>query len=137
MYPPDPATPQESPNPAPPTSDAAPAFAPARRPRKSGGCLPWVLIIAVMLTGYGIWKFPSFKAQAELGASYAARVGCSCRYVQGRDINSCEADFEPGMELISLTDDPDTKSVIGRAPLLASRTARYAGASGCVLLPAE
>jgi hypothetical protein len=137
MYPPDPATPQPNVNPAPPARDTAPAFVPARRARQSRGCLPWVLLIAVMLTGYGVWKFPAFKAQAELGASYAARMGCSCRYVQGRDINSCEADFEPGMELISLTDDPETKSVIGRAPLMASRTARYAGPSGCLLLPAE
>lgn len=90
-----------------------------------------------MLTGYAVWKFPSFKAQAELGASYAARIGCSCRYVQGRDIDSCETDFEPGMEYISLTDDPETKSVIGRAPLLASRTARFTGASGCILLPPQ
>ena len=109
---------------------------PRKQARKQGGCLPWVILIAVMLTGYAVWKFPSFKAQAQLGASYAARIGCSCRYVQGRDIKSCEADFEPGMELISLTDDPETKSVIGRAPLLASRTARFTGASGCILLPA-
>jgi hypothetical protein len=107
----------------------------AKRSRKQGGCLPWVIVIVVMLTAYAVWKFPSFKAEAELGASYAARIGCSCRYVQGRDINSCEDDFEPGMELISLTDDPDTKSVTGTAPLLATRTARFTGASGCILIP--
>ena len=74
------------------------------RPRKTqsrwGGCLPWLVVLAVLLTGFAIWKFPSFKAQAELGSAYAARVGCSCRYVQGRSLDSCQSDFEPGMELI-------------------------------------
>jgi hypothetical protein len=137
MYPPDPATPQQGPTPTPLGPDPATAFVPSRRRRKPGGCLPWVLLIAVMSTGYAVWKFPTLKAEAELGVSYAARIGCSCRYIEGRDIDSCETDFAPGMELISLTDDPETKSVIGRAPLLASRTARYAGASGCMLMPPE
>lgn len=107
------------------------------KPRKQGGCLPWAIALIVLAMGYAIWQFPSFKAKAELGASYAARIGCSCRYVQGRDINSCETDFEPGMEFISLVDDPEKQSVTGRAPLLASRTARYAGPTGCILLPQQ
>jgi hypothetical protein len=97
--------------------------------------LPWALVLAVLLAIFAIWKFPSFKAQAELGSAYAARVGCSCRYVQGRSLESCQSDFEPGMETISLSEDPATKTVTGSVPLLASRSARYAGASGCLLRP--
>lgn len=138
---PDPATPEPFPAPPPPIPLDEPApLAPATPPKKSkkqGGCLPWVIAIAILITGYSVWKFPSFKAQAELGASYAARIGCSCRYVQGRDINSCETDFEPGMELVSLTDDPETQSVTGRVPLLATRTARFAGPTGCLLQPED
>ena len=106
-----------------------------KTPSRWGGCLPWVLIVGALLAGLAIWKFPAFKAQAELGTAYAARVGCSCRYVQGRSLESCQSDFEPGMDMVSLSEDPETKTVIGSVPLLASRSARYAGASGCLLRP--
>ncbi|HKX89893.1 MAG TPA: hypothetical protein VJM13_11830 [Sphingopyxis sp.] len=89
----------------------------------------------MLFTIFAIWKFPSFQAQAELGSAYAARVGCSCRYVQGRSLESCQSDFEPGMEMVSLSEDPATKTVTGSVPLLASRSARHAGASGCLLRP--
>src|SRR3546814_10291598 len=79
-------------------SDWSSDAAPSRKKRgRWGGCLPWAIIGAVLFTIFAIWKFPSFKAQAELGSAYAARVGCSCRYVQGRSLESCQSDFEPGM----------------------------------------
>ncbi|AMG73739.1 hypothetical protein [Sphingopyxis granuli] len=131
-----------------PTPPAAPTLPPLPRPEvpahlrgrkrgasRWGGCLPWAAIVGVLLLAFLIWKFPSFKAQAELGSAYAARVGCSCRYVQGRSLESCQSDFEPGMELVSLSEDPATKTVTGSVPLLASRSARYAGANGCLLDP--
>ncbi|WP_237245976.1 hypothetical protein [Sphingopyxis witflariensis] len=121
----------------PETPSAEPTPTPATRSRARGGCLPWVVILALLMTGFLIWKFPSFKAQAELGSAYAARVGCSCRYVQGRSLDSCQSDFEPGMELVSLAEDPATRTVTGSVPLLASRSARYAGASGCLLTPED
>ena len=83
--------------------------------------------------GAAILYYPSLKAQAEAGSAYAARIGCSCRYVQGRAIDSCVRDFEPGMEIVSVSDDTSTKTVTGSVPLLASRSASYQGASGCVL----
>ncbi|KTE01227.1 hypothetical protein ATE68_18745 [Sphingopyxis sp. H038] len=97
--------------------------------------MPWAIGLSVLLAIFAIWKFPSVKAQAELGSAYAARVGCSCRYVQGRSLESCQSDFEPGMEMVSLSEDPATRTVTGSVPLLASRSARYAGASGCLLRP--
>ncbi len=126
-----------------PTSAALPETHAPPQPRRRktpsswGGCLPWLVVLAVLLTGFAIWKFPSFKAQAELGSAYAARVGCSCRYVQARSLESCQSDFEPGMEMVSLSEDPATKTVTGSVPLLASRSARYAGASGCLLRPED
>jgi len=134
-------------NPTGPTTGETPAPVPAsgpppatppyptKKPSRWGGCLPWAIGLAVLLAIFAIWKFPSFKAQAELGSAYAARVGCSCRYVQGRSLESCQSDFEPGMEMVSLSEDPATKTVTGSVPLLASRSARYAGASGCLLRP--
>lgn len=126
----------ETPSAAP--AAAAPSPPPAKKrkkPSRWGGCLPWLLLLAVLLAIFAIWKFPSFKAEAELGSAYAARVGCSCRYVQGRSLESCQSDFEPGMEMVSLSEDPATRTVTGSVPLLASRSARYAGASGCLLRP--
>lgn len=99
--------------------------------------MPWVVGFAVLLGIFLIWKFPSFKAQAELGSAYAARVGCSCRYVQGRSLESCQTDFEPGMEMVSLSEEPATKTITGSVPLLASRSARYTGVSGCMIEPAR
>lgn len=110
------------------------------RPRGTsrwGGCLPWTLLFALLIGGFLVWKFPSFRAQAELGSAYAARIGCSCRYVQGRSLESCQGDFEPGMDMVSLSEDPATRTITGSVPLLASRSARYAGASGCLLDPAD
>ena len=91
-----------------------------------------LLLLAV--AGYAVWQFPTWSAMAETGAAYGARIGCSCRYVQGREIGSCPTDFEPGMEMVSLEDLPDQSAVRASVPLLASRTARYEGATGCVLV---
>ena len=122
----------ETPTAAPPAANPA---LPPKKPGRWGGCLPWTIGLAALFAIVAIWQFPSFKAQAELGSAYAARVGCSCRYVQGRSLESCQSDFEPGMEMVSLSEDPATKTVTGSVPLLASRSARYAGTSGCLLRP--
>lgn len=106
-----------------------PTIPPAPRRRR---LWPWLLLAAVL--ALAIWYYPTVKAQAEAGSAYAARIGCSCRYVQGRALDSCKRDFEPGMEIVSVGDDVATKTVTGSVPLLASRSARYAGASGCVFV---
>ena len=101
------------------------------------GIARWKLVLgalALLIAGFAIWQFPTWKAQAETGAAYGARIGCSCRYVQGRDIGSCPTDFEPGMEIVSIEDLPDERAVRASVPLLASRVARYEGATGCVLV---
>ena len=121
---------------SPPPQPDAPRAA-RERASRWGGCLPWALVLLALLAALLVWKFPSMKAQAELGSAYAARIGCSCRYVQGRSLDSCQTDFEPGMEMVSVGEDPDTKTITGSVPLLASRSAHYAGASGCLLDPAD
>jgi hypothetical protein len=69
------------------------------------------------------------------GASYGARVSCSCRFAAGRALGDCRKDFEPGMDLITLSEDRATKSVTARFPLLATQTATYREGWGCVLQP--
>lgn len=83
------------------------------------------------------WNWGGIEAQAELGAAYGARVGCSCRYIEGRDLKSCEGDFEPGMEMVSLSEDADRKRVTGSVPLLASTTVELRDGFGCVALTPE
>ncbi len=112
--------------------DAPYSTAVARKPLSRWTLAAAALLVA--LAGYAVWQFPTWLALAETGAAYGARIGCSCRYVQGRDIASCPTDFEPGMELVSIEDLPDSRAVRASVPLLASRTARYEGATGCVLV---
>lgn len=89
----------------------------------------------MLILGAFLWYLPTLQAQAAAGSAYAARIGCSCRYVEGRPLASCKGDFEPGMGMISMVDVPEKSAVRGYVPLLASRTARFSGASGCLLEP--
>lgn len=75
----------------------------------------------------------TINGYAMTGASYAARVGCSCRYIGGRSIGDCAKDKVAGMELIRLSEDPQAKSVTATFPLVASQTATYREGYGCVL----
>jgi len=71
------------------------------------------------------------RAQLELGVGYAARVACACRYIGGRPLGQCYKDFEPGMEVIRLSEDAATKSVTASVPLIASRRATFDPLLGC------
>lgn len=91
-------------------------------------CLP---LLFVVIAG-GAWLYAQSRtAQLELGVAYAARVACACRYIGNRDLKSCYADFEPGMDVIRLSDDPATKTVTASVPLIAWRGARYDTVLGC------
>lgn len=91
-----------------------------------------VLLTALVVAG---WQWRTISARAGLGAAYGARIGCSCRYVEGRAMGSCETDKEPGMAMVRLTDHPDSRSVEGSVPLIATRTARFKPGWGCLLDP--
>lgn len=72
---------------------------------------------------------------AGVSAAYSARVACSCRFVAGRSLEDCEKDKLGGMELVTLADDAEAKSVTARFPLVTSHTATYREGYGCVLEP--
>lgn len=86
-----------------------------------------------MIAAVLVWRGPYWLTQAQVGANYGARIGCSCRFVQGRDLNSCATDFEPGMELVSISETSDPPGIEARVPLLASARARYVAGTGCLL----
>ena len=92
-------------------------------------------VVALLLLALFIWKWGQWQARAAVGAGYGARMTCSCRYVEGRTMDSCKGDTEPGMEIVSVSDDPADQAVTGSVPLLANRTARYKKGFGCLLDP--
>lgn len=94
---------------------------------------PVVLVLIAGLALAAFWQ--PLGGYAITGAAYGARVACSCRFVGGRSLSDCRKDFEPGMELVSLSEDAKARSVTARFPLLASQTARYYEGEGCRLDP--
>lgn len=93
-----------------------------------------ILLVAVLALGaaYWLWREP-IDGYAVAGTSYGAHAMCSCRYLGGRDMASCKADFEPGMQAVFISEDEDDKSVTAWVPLVSMQTARYREGYGCVL----
>lgn len=108
-----------------------PAKAPQNKLRTAKLVALAVLALAAL---WLVWNWNSIKGEARVGAAYGAHVTCSCRYIEGRDMASCETDKEAGMGLVSLSDDPDNKRVYASVPFLAEAVAERRGAFGCVQL---
>ena len=95
---------------------------------------PWVLLVLVLMAAAAAWLYRApIAGYAGVSAAYSARVACSCRFVGNRSLEDCAKDKLPGMELISLKEDADAKSVTARFPLLVSETATYREGYGCVM----
>ena len=94
---------------------------------------PWVAL-ALML-GLAAWFHKPIMGYANAGAAVGAHVTCSCRYIEGRGIDDCKKDFEKGMGLIMVSDNPAGKSVTARFPLLSAQTAQFHEGQGCVVEP--
>lgn len=92
--------------------------------------IPIALVLAALVLAGGVYAWRQ-KPLLELGVGYGARVACGCRYMGKRSLADCHKDFEPGMELIQLSEDPARKSVRASVPLIASRTVRYDPVLGC------
>lgn len=88
------------------------------------------LVIVALALG---WSRVSVRAVA--AAAYAARVGCSCRFVAGRDLGDCRKDFIEGLGPVRLSEDDGAKAVSARYLLFASQTAKLHEGAGCVLDP--
>jgi hypothetical protein len=101
-----------------------------RRPRRLRKTVVILAIAAAILLAV-FWSTAHSNAVA--GASVAARVACSCRYLGGRELSDCRKDFEPGMGLVVLSENSEAKSVTARVPLLSRETATLRDGEGCVL----
>ena len=117
-----------SPNPTPP-APTAPKRGLTIRPK-------WIaLLLLALVVVYLALQFPVFQKKAELGSAYAAQVGCSCHFIEGRSIGSCKGDLEEAAWMVSMTADDSAGTVTGSVPILASRTAQYDKLMGCQLQP--
>ncbi len=90
-----------------------------------------LMAVAVLSLLWLVFNFADLKANARLGSAYAAHVACSCRYIQGHPLDACYKNFEPGMGMVSLADDPENKRVTASVPLLAHAVAERRGDFGC------
>ena len=101
----------------------------------------WLVLLGVIVVAGGggfVWlKQSVFGRRADLASGYVAHVVCSCRYVGNRDLKSCATDFEPGMEIVRMSDDPAAKRITAWVPLLAKHTASYSPEFGCTLAKRE
>lgn len=86
----------------------------------------------MVAAGFALFLSP-LRSFAQTGASYGARVACSCRFVGGRELSACQQDFEPGMELVSLSEDTQERSVTARFAWIVSDKATYREGWGCML----
>ncbi|WP_202388797.1 hypothetical protein [Pontixanthobacter aquaemixtae] len=95
---------------------------------------PWVLLLLVTVLAVAAWAYRApITGYAGAGTAYSARVACSCRFVAGRSLEDCKKDKLPGMELVTLSEDEEAKSVTARFPLISADTATYRKGYGCVM----
>ena len=98
---------------------------------RRSGWIAAIIIAALVAVGW-YYKAPA-QAYARTATAYSVRVACSCRFVAGRSLADCEKDKLAGMEFVTLVDDPATRTVTARFPLLAVDNATYREGYGCVL----
>lgn len=115
-------------NPTPPLPTPRAAPRPPGRVRRA----LWWLALA-MLGFVVVTQGAALGHKAQTGAAFAARMGCSCRYVEGRPPGQCRDDFEPGMHFIWMSADDESRTVTARIPLLASARAAWRAGAGCQL----
>jgi hypothetical protein len=97
---------------------------------KRGLILIAVGLIAVLGGAFGYAR--SQRPLLELGVGYGARVACACRHIGNRSLAQCYKDFEPGMEVIRLSEDPRTKTVTAYVPLVGpKRSVTFDPLLGC------
>jgi hypothetical protein len=106
------------------------------KPARTWRAFPWLKLLVALALVVGVvgWFFGAqITGQARAGTAYAAKTACSCRYLGGHDLAQCENDLLPGMEVVFLSEDEETRSVSASIPLIRSDTATFREGYGCVL----
>ena len=105
------------------------------KPARSRRSVRVLVVLGLVIAG-AAWYFRApITGYAGVSTAYAAHVACSCRHIGGRDLEDCRKDKLAGMELVTLVEDAEAKSVTARFPLLSSDTATLRDGYGCVLEP--
>lgn len=102
--------------------------------RRNANRLVWVGAILVVLLALWAAFGSAAMGYGHAATAYSARVACSCRFVAGRGLEDCGKDKIGGMELVTLSEDAEAKSVTARL-LVVSDTASMKPGYGCVLDP--
>ena len=106
-----------------------------RPPRKRRGWRWLIALVALLAGALAVLFGGDVMGKARAGAAFGARMGCSCHYLAGRPLGECRADFEPGMRLVLLIDNAESRTVTARVPFLARDSATFLPGEGCVLQP--
>lgn len=93
------------------------------------------LALLVLLLALLAWQWSSLRQTSDAGTAYAARIVCSCRYVAGRPLESCEDEVAGDAGLVHISEDAEAKRITGSVPLLGRNSAIYRPGFGCVMEP--
>ena len=90
--------------------------------------------LGALVAFYIAVSWPGWHRQAAQAAGLGARIACSCRYVEGRDLGSCRDDLAgmPWMALVRYSDDPQARRVTASVPMMSTRSARLRAGFGCL-----
>ncbi|WP_367388839.1 serine hydrolase domain-containing protein [Lewinella sp. LCG006] len=98
--------------------------------------LKWFLIVIVILLLGGYWYA---QPLLKVGAGYAAKMACSCHYLQGRSLDNIKAEdlnFS-ALKFIKLTHDQAKDEVAASFFGLITQRAKFIKGRGCVLIADE
>lgn len=93
------------------------------------------LVLLGLLILVTIWQWRHWREDAQAGSAYAARITCSCRYIQGRSAGSCAADVAGDAGAVTITEDAEAKRITGSVPLLGRSSAIFKPGFGCLMEP--
>jgi len=97
------------------------------------GLLVFVLVLLVAGTvGWQVWGKKQVEF-AQIATAYSAKQICSCRFVAGREMSSCQNDFTLDISQLNISESGQT--ILSKAPLgMAHSKARYSPTLGCSLI---
>ena len=94
-----------------------------------------IILVVLAVIAAGFWRF-FLRYQvpfAHIATAYSAKQVCSCRFVAGRDMESCMGDFTLDISAVTISEDDDviTAKVV---PLAITSQARFEEGLGCALV---
>lgn len=91
----------------------------------------WLALLLVLLVCFGVWSARDTLATARIGATYVAKQTCSCLFVAGRSLDSCNTDFDPeSLRSLDVVTGSGAVTVSALAGLISSR-AEFEKGFGC------